>query len=152
MLQLHLLMSGVLLLWSWMSEGSQSQQSMVKISLSSCDVPLAHTHNSILFPIFLLVYQLFMPLPICVIFFDFLFVWFAPLSYFINLGRNSSTGHDPTYIFIRSRPPQCSTSMPTAVVKAVPLRKAVKELRKADAYFSVTFFYMKIFTLNVHIS
>lgn len=151
MLQLHLLMSGVLLLWSWMSGGSQSQQSMVKNSLS-CDVPLAHTHNSILFSIFLLVYQLFMPLPICVIFFDFLFVWFAPLSYFINLGSNSSTGHDPTYIFIRSRPPQCSTWIPTAVVKAVPLRKAVKVLRKADADFSVTFFYMKIFTLNVHIS
>lgn len=152
MLQLHLLMSGVLLLWSWMSGCSQSQQSVVKISLSSCGVPLAHTHNSILFPIFLLVYQLFMSLPICVIFFDFLFVWFAPLSYFINLGRNSSTGHDPTYIFIRSGPPQCSTWIPTAVVKAVPLRKAVKVLSKADVYFYLTFFYMKMFTLNVHVS
>lgn len=152
MLQLHLLMSGVLLLWSWMSGGSQSQQSMVKISLSSCDVPLAQTHNSILFPIFLLVYQLFMSLPISVIFFDFLFVWFAPLSHFINLGRNSSTGHDPTYIFIRSGPPQCSTWIPTAVVKAVPLRKAVKVLWKADVYFYMTFFYMKIFTLSVHVS
>lgn len=92
----------------------------------------------------LLFYHLLMSFPLCVIF-NFLFVSFAPLSHFINLGRNSSTGHDPTYIFIRRGPPQCSTWIPTAVVKAAPLSKAAEVLRKAD--FCIYFFIW--FSFNV---
>lgn len=42
-LELHLPMSAVLLLWSWVSEGTQSLHFILKISCSSHDLPLPHT-------------------------------------------------------------------------------------------------------------
>lgn len=111
-LYLHLPMSAVLLLWSWVSGGSQSPHLILK--KDHCDLPLTHKAQYFFFfgkcptliSIFVTLYRVLWG-SVCLI---------APFSHWtLSLGGNLSAAFDPTCIFISCG--QCSNMGPTAGLK-----------------------------------
>lgn len=103
-LELHLPMSAALLLWSWVSGGSQSLHFALKI----CDLPLTQTVQYFFFfgncPS--LIYN---PVGLCHSFWcSVCLTTFILYTSLIPPGENLSAAFDPTYIFMSCEHPQCS--------------------------------------------
>lgn len=108
-----------------------------------------HLHMQYFFFSLATVHHLFIFLAVCVILWCpvcFICTTFILYTALIPLGGNSPAAFDPTYIFMSSGRPQCSTQGPTAGSEASAVVKGNGRTQNGSL---MHFFYLKVFILSL---